>query len=186
MTNDYLEIELTPNKYGGGSFSCSAQFKLDSFNTLFQDVEVKIDTGCSVSTIPLKKLGIPDAMCRKLKSIDIDNHTGYIRSYGVETGGQSHTEPQTKRSRMKCEALKFRHYMEDFRLNNVIVPAQTIYLNYNRTGNILIGMDILQSMVTHWDISRKTGKLILLSCPRDSLNKEFCRAMEEHFGLSTI
>ncbi len=184
--NKYLEIELTPNLLGGGSFYCSASFRLDNIKTSFQDIEVKIDTGCSISTIPAKKLNVSDILCRTLKSKDIDNEITSVRSYGIETGGQFHRKPRTKRQKMKCSALKFKHSVTDFLLDGVNIPTQSIFLNYDRSGNILIGMDILQKMICHSDISKKTGKLTLLCCPREAADEEFYRAMKEHFGLSQI
>ena len=124
--NNYLEIELIPNSYGGGSFYCKADFKLDNFKTSFQNIDVK------------------------------------------------------------CEALKFKHSITDFMLNGVSISTQDIFLNYNRSGNILIGVDILQTMVGHWDISKKTGKLLLLCCPRNLVDYNFYNALKEHFGLKPI
>lgn len=183
MMNSYIELELNPNKYGGGSFDCKANFKLDNFNTLFQNIDVKIDTGCAISTIPVRKLKVSDTICKKLKSADIDNQLFSLRSYGVETGGLKHIEPKTKRQKMKCEALKFQHCISNLQLNGVKIPSDNIFLNYNRSGNILIGMDILSLMICHIDVSRKTGKLTLLCCPRDFVNDEFYNAMKDHFGL---
>lgn len=186
MTNNYIELELNPVKYGGGSFDCKASFKLDNFKTLFQNIDVKIDTGCAISTIPVKRLKVSDAMCKELKSIDIDNHLTSVRSYGVETGGLKHSEPITKWQKMRCEALKFQHSISDLQLNGVKIPSDNIFLNYNRSGNILIGMDILSLMICHIDISRKTNNLTLLCCPSNSVNNEFYDAMQEHFGLIQI
>lgn len=45
------------------------------------------------------------------------------------------------------------------------------------------GMDILSLMINHIDVSRKTGVLTLLCCPRESADADFYLAMREHFGL---
>lgn len=129
---------------------------------------------------------VSDRICRSLKETDIVNNITSIRSYGVETGGLFHPEPITKRQKMKCEALKFQHTILDLRINGVDIPVSSIFLNYNRLGNILIGMDILSLMINHIDISRKTGKLTLLCCPRKSADSDFYFAMKEHFGLMQI
>ncbi|MBQ7587366.1 MAG: hypothetical protein IJT37_05000 [Lachnospiraceae bacterium] len=44
-------------------------------------------------------------------------------------------------------------------------------------------MDILSLMINHIDVSRKTGVLTLLCCPRESADADFYLAMREHFGL---
>ena len=179
----FLAVPLTPNKYGGGSFDCKAGFRLDNIASSFQNIDVKIDTGCSISTIPVKKLKVSNRICKSLKEADIDNNVISIRSYGIETGGLFHPEPVTRRQKMKCEALKFQHTISNLRIDGVDIPTSQIFLNYNRSGNILIGMDILSLMISHIDISRKTGVLTLLCCPRKSADSNFYLAMKEHFGL---
>lgn len=70
MTNSYVAIEMIPTAYGiGGSFSTEASFCLDNFKAPFYDIEVKIDTGCSISTIPLKRLKVSDTLCKMLKKL---------------------------------------------------------------------------------------------------------------------
>lgn len=186
MMNDYLEIPLIPSGNGGGSFSCKANFKIDNINSFFQNVDVKIDTGCSVSTIPVRRLNVSESICNQLKHDDIDNNVNSILSYGVETGGLSHKIPKTNRQKMKCSALKFEHALEYMNLDGVDIHASNIYLNYNRSGNILIGMDIIVLMISHIDISMLTGALTLLCCPRDNINNSFLEAMKTHFGFTTI
>ncbi len=51
-----LKIGMQPTPDGlGGSFNTFASFTLDNIKAPFQNVRVKIDTGCSISTIPLAK-----------------------------------------------------------------------------------------------------------------------------------
>ena len=72
MTNKYVEVEMVPTACGvGGSFSVKASFRLDNFTAPFYDIGVKIDTGCSISTIPLKRLKVSDTLCQILKKADI-------------------------------------------------------------------------------------------------------------------
>lgn len=179
----YFAIELTPGIYGGGYFEAEASFSLDIFDIPFQKVAVKIDTGCSISTIPVKRLSISNSLCQKLKEVDIDNNVKMLRSYGVETGGTFHFKPVTKKQKMDCSALKFKHAITDLKIENVYIPVDNIYLNYDRSGNVLIGMDILSKLISHIDVSRKTGKLMLLSAPRECVDKDFFIALKEHFGL---
>lgn len=179
----YFAIELTPYIDGGGYFEGEAKFALDNFEVPFNKVDVKIDTGCSVSTIPVKKLNIPSTMCKKLKKKDIEDDVDSMISYGVETGGTFHIEPVTKRQKIKCPDLKFKHTITDFIINGVRIPVNSIYLNYDRCGNVLIGMDILEQMISHIDVSKKTGTLLLLCAPRDNVDDDFAEAMKEHFDI---
>lgn len=87
MTNKYIEVEMAPTACGiGGSFSVEASFRLDNFKAPFYDIGVKIDTGCSISTIPLKRLKVSDTLCQILKKADIVNDVPYFLSYGIESG----------------------------------------------------------------------------------------------------
>lgn len=57
-------------------------------------------------------------------------------------------------------------------------------MSYDRTGNILIGMDILSKMDIHIGKSKITNKTIMLACPYEMINNEYYKALNEHFGLS--
>lgn len=161
----------------------TASFKLDNIRAPFSNVLVKIDTGCSISTIPLARFQALKGFCDSLKAADIEENVHYEISYGVETGGERHKKPGTEEEKMLCPAMKFRHTIQNFQIGGMPVANDVIYVNYNRKGNILIGMDILQ----HWDIhmgtSRITGKKLFLACPENNICLEYCNALEENFGM---
>jgi len=185
MTNKYIEIEMMPTVCGtGGSFSTEASFCLDNFKALFYDIKVKIDTGCSISTIPLKRLKVSDTLCKALKRIDVMNGTPYFLSYGIESGGLKHEIPVTDDEKMVCPAMKFEHGISDFMIGGVNISFDKICLNYDRKGNILIGMDILKDWDIHIGISKVTGKSLLLSCPIGNECREYYDALKKHFGIS--
>ena len=78
MTSNYIYAEMLPSKSGlGGVFEVLSSFKLDIIPAPFNDVTVKIDTGCSVSTIPLGAFRVLRLFCDKLKRDDIKNGTPY-------------------------------------------------------------------------------------------------------------
>lgn len=168
----------------GGSFSTEASFRLDNFKAPFYSIEVKIDTGCSISTIPLKRLNVSDTLCKTLKSIDILNQTPYFLSYGIESGGLKHKAPITDDEKVDCPAMKFEHKISDFIIGGTKIFTDKICLNYDRRGNILIGMDILKDWDIHISVSKVTGKNLLLACPMKSRCREYTDALERHFGLS--
>lgn len=184
MMNKYIEIEMTPTVYGaGGSFNTEAGFRLDNFKAPFYNIEVKIDTGCSISTIPLKGLKVSDTLCKLLKRIDIANDVPYFLSYGIETGGLKHKIPVTDEERMDCPAMKFEYGISDFVIGGVGISSDKICLNYDRSGNILIGMDVLENWDIHIGVSKKIEKSLLLACPFDNIYKEYFEALETHFGI---
>lgn len=184
MMNEYIEIEMHPTAYGiGGSFSAEASFCLDNFKAPFYGIEVKIDTGCSISTIPLKRLKVSDTLCTILKKTDIIKGAPYYLSYGVESGGTKHKVPVTDADKMDCSAMKFEHRVSDFTIGGVKVRADKICLNYDRKGNILIGMDILKDWDIHIGISKVTGKNVFLACPKENEYKGYFDALKRHFDL---
>lgn len=176
--NKYIKIAKTPTSVGiGGTFSALASFKLDNINFYFNNVNVKIDTGCSISTITLKPLNVSKTMLKNLKSNDILNGNKYMLSYGVETGGTPHSKPVTYDDKMQCTAMKFEHAITNFELDGMMLSHDKIYVNYDRSGNILIGMDILEN----WDIhigKDDTGETIFLACPLDQINDDYLRELK--------
>lgn len=179
MMNKYIEIEMQPTTCGiGGSFSTDASFCLDNFKAPFHDIEVKIDTGCSISTIPLKRLKVSDTLCRSLKMADVMNDIPYFLSYGIESGGLKHEVPVTNDEKMACPAMKFEHGISDFMIGGVNISSDKICLNYDRKGNILIGMDILKDWAIHMGVSRVTGKNLFLACPIKLESGEYIDALK--------
>lgn len=183
--SDYVKIMMKPTVNGeGGSFNTFASFTLDNISTPFHNVGVKIDTGCSISTIPLAKFTLLKHALSILKSNDIINGIEHLISYGVETGGSKHTAPKTYNDKMACSALKFKHDVSNFEIAGVSISHSNLYINYDRSGNILIGMDILKN----WDIhigTTDSGETIFLGCPKDQINDEYLRELENTFHVAS-
>jgi len=113
------------------------------------------------------------SFCDSLKETDIINKIPYQISYGVETGGRQHGIPRTYDEKMSCEALKFEHAISEFEIAGVPISQKKIYINYNRQGNILIGMDILSNWDIHIGRNRNNGKVMLIGCPRELIEEEY-------------
>ena len=56
-------------------------------------------------------------------------------------------------------------------------------VSYDRTGNILIGMDVLSQMDIHIGKSKILEKTVFIACPYDSLNQEYLEALNQHFDI---
>lgn len=176
--NNYLYAELNKNSF----------YVLASGNILdkdFEKVRFKIDTGCTFSTVPISKLYLFNAEVSKgLKSKDIESGIDFSLSYGVESGGIKHSSPKTFEEKLNCPAIKFKHKITNFTLDNYKLPDLDIYVNYDRHGNILIGMDILSLFDIHMGVSLKTGKETLIGVLKEQSNKyEYYKALYEHFNL---
>jgi len=187
MTNKFIMVEMVPTISGiGGSFFTTASFRLDNIPAPFSNVPVKIDTGCSISTIPLARFQALKFFCESLKFRDISSDVHFEISYGVETGGYKHKRPVTFDEKMDCPALKFEHVVSGFQIAGVPLAKETIFVNYNRKGNILIGMDILQDLDIHMGTSMKNGRYLFIACPKDSLCREYANVLEQHFLIRGI
>ena len=81
---------------------------------------------------------------------------------------------------------EFRHAIKNFHIAGMPVQQDTIYVNYDRKGNILIGMDILQNWNIHIGTSKVTGKNMFLACSENCVCQEFLEALEVNFGTSFL
>lgn len=149
------------------------------------DTPFKIDTGCSISTIPYCKLiPLSSAELLDLKRIDIESNTPYVLSYGVESSGMHHSVPVTFEEKLNCPAMKFQHLFTELELDGYRLPDLNFHINYDRRGNILIGMDILKLFDIHIGISNITGKTTLVAVLHNQEDKsEYNALIADHFGI---
>lgn len=182
--NSFIYSEMRPTSSGiGGSFEVLSSFKLDNIPSSFNDVTVKIDTGCSISTIPLAGFRVLRFFCDRLKKEDINKGIPYQLSYGVESAGMKHKRPVTVQEKIDCTAMKFQHGIKNFSIDGVMINCNSIFVNYDRRGNILIGMDILSKWDIHMGISKDNGKNIFIGCPLDNMSADYFDALNRHFDL---
>jgi len=209
MNKNYIITQLSSKK----------EFRLDvsSLSLLgmhFNGVNIKIDTGCGYSTIPIQRLNITASLAKQLKLRDVNalisklqNHIkmgcsleqakkleyskAYKLSYGIESGGKNHKQINFLKSTdlMNEEAISFRHKISNILLGNSLceleIPDTYMYINYDRRGNILLGMDILENMDIHISGSAKTKKTTFLACPKDQINDEYLQELENTFHISS-
>lgn len=57
-----------------------------------------------------------------------------------------------------------------------------IAVNYDRTSNILIEMDILKDFDFHCGKSDENGEYLFLGCLKDQINQDYFDALRQHFG----
>lgn len=180
-------LEMTPTSIGrGGSFIALAGFDINSIGLAFENIDVKIDTGCSVSTLSMQRYRLSGEFCKSCKEQDIKNNIPYMLSYGVETGGRRHSIPVSYEEKMDCTAMKFLHGISHFVLERIELPVNNIYINYDRANHMLIGMDILDKLDIHMGESKANGKQIFLACPKNEITADYQEALEKHFGLTQI
>lgn len=184
--SNFIKIILKPTTYGvGGSFYTKASFKIDNIPLIFTNTTVKIDTGASLSMIPLNRFNVIKPSLKYLKELDLNNGVNHIFSYGIESGGTKHNKPVTHQDFLDCKDINFEHIISNFEISGVKIKNDKTYVNYDRSGNILIGMDILEQ----WDIhtgKNKNGDYIFLGCPYDQINDEYVLELENTFHLASI
>ena len=173
--NNFIISELRNN-----SFTCRTDLSILGFS--FRSINFKLDTGCSFSTIPFHRLKNDDSVCAELKEQDILNNFESMVSYGVE-----HPKPQTFEEKMNCPAIKFKHKLTNFVLGGYSLPDTDIFVNYDRHGNILIGMDILSKFDIHMGISQITGKETLIAVLKSQSDKsDYYNALRDHFSIAEV
>ena len=180
MMNNYMKCVLKGNVFwsllelqlGGGIYK----------------IHCKVDTGCSYSNLPIQNL-VSEKEALKMKMEDIRNEIPYQRSYGV-----SDTEEVKRKDKqlisqgrlLECTSLKFEHKFENVVLNNYNLGKTTIRINYDRTGNILIGMDILSDMDIHMGTDKHTGEYVMIGCLKSHITIGYREALRNIFGLLQV
>lgn len=179
--SNFVFVEISKNSF----YVSSSGTILDKD---FDNVRFKIDTGCSYSTIPIRKLLVFNKdKLKDLKESDIINNVFSMETYGVESGGINHPKPQTLEEKMNCPAIKFKHKLTNFVLGGYSLPDTDIFVNYDRHGNILIGMDILSKFDIHMGISQITGKETLIAVLKSQSDKsDYYNALRDHFNIAEV
>ena len=65
----------------------------------------------------------------------------------------------------------------------VCIENDFVNISYDRTGNILIGMDILSKLDIHIGKSKILEKTIFLACPNNSINQVYLNALKQHLNI---
>lgn len=148
--------------------------------------KVKIDTGCSYTNIPVQSIGMSQDLAMKYKWKDLNNsEIKRYMTFGVNDSAEYRqivAQGMNTEQLMDVRAVSFRHRNVEIEIGGIRI-RKTISVNYDRTGNVLIGMDILSQMDMHMGKSKILDKTVLLACPYTMLNDDYYRALEDHFGL---
>lgn len=152
-----------------------------------EDINVKIDTGCPYTSIPVKKLGVSTIKAQEWKIRDSNDDTIDKKiSFGVNDTEEKKQEYMQKFRNGEFDglpAITFVHHGLTIDIDGVIVEKNDVKVSYDRAGNILIGMDIMKDWDIHMGNSKETGEYIFLACPYDQLNDEYYKELDKHFDL---
>lgn len=179
IMNNVLIIPMDRNSFNG-------VLKVDESTT----GNVKIDTGCSFTNIPLMFFGYSKSQCEKLKRLDIENfrngETKVIRSLGVESNKNKKFPDiysMTDNELFKDESICFIHSSNLF-INDFSLGIRDFKVNYDRYNHGLIGMNILKHFDFHCGYSKILNNYIFIGVLKTQEDKsDYYRALEEHFGI---
>ncbi len=155
--------------------------------TEIENINVKIDTGCPYTSIPVRKLGISNEKAQQMKQADsADPDIKKEISFGInDTKEKTETDKDKFRNGkyMELQSVTYQHEYLKVDFGGICLKKDSVKVSYDRTGNILIGMDLLSQMDIHIGKSKILGKTIFLACPYDNMNSDYLKMLHEHFEL---
>ena len=168
MKNSYIRVIMN----GKNEFRTTASLTFKGIE--YSKVDVKIDTGCGYSSFP------------SMKRID-SNDDSIVKgiSFGVNDTALKRKEDKKKfRSGlyMDLTSITYKHSIIDFAIDEYEISDCDVRISYDRTGNILIGMDILKKLDTHIG-TIETGETVLLACKKDNLSNEYRKELNSLFDV---
>ncbi len=190
MKNRYIKLQLNDKN----EFVAKASFNIQGIVSS-DDIKVKIDTGCSYTSIPIRRLGISDERALELKQRDSKSAAnGDIKAY-ISFGVNDSTAKKendkaliASKMYMYLDSVTFVRMIDNVEICGCELGSYSARVSYDRVGNILIGMDILKN----WDIHigkseapEDKGKTVFLACPYDKLNEDYFKELDRTFLLST-
>lgn len=184
MKNKYILLELNPRN----EIRADVNMTIKSLNiTEIENINVKIDTGCPYTSILLRRLGISSIKAQRMKEKDCADDTIKKEiSFGVnDTKEKRNADKEKFRDGryMELKSVTFQHGDFEINFDGVHINKDFVKISYDRTGNILIGMDVLSQMDIHIGKSRILGRTVFLACPYDNINQSYFKALGQHFGL---
>ncbi len=184
MKNKYILLEMNQRN----EIRADVNMTIKSMElTEIGSINVKIDTGCPYTSIPILRFGISGAKAQQMKQRDCAN--ARVRkeiSFGVNDSKEKRDLDKEKfraGKYMELKSITFQHGNFEIDFGGVCINKDYVKVSYDRTGNILIGMDVLSQMDIHIGKSKVLGKTVFLACPYVSMNQEYLEALNMHFDI---
>jgi hypothetical protein len=157
--------------------------------TDYSKVDVKIDTGCGYSSFPVLRLGITSTDAYNMKVSDSADCTiKKAISFGVNDSKIKREDDKKKfknKLYMDLASITYKHHLLNLSLNDYEIGDCDVRISYDRTGNILIGMDILKMLDVHIG-TISTGETVLLACKKNELTTEYRLELNRLFDVKKI
>ena len=183
MKNNFIKILMRDRN----EFRTTADFLFCGL--MFRQVDIKIDTVCSHTSIPVSKLGInaQDAYVMKQKDAADDAIRKYI-SFGVNDSEAKRLSDRSKfrqKRYMDLSSITFGHSITEFNINGYDMDNQMVRISYDRSSNILIGMDILKELDVHMGTT-VDGVTVMLACKRGALTEDYREELNRLFDVKRV
>lgn len=183
--NNYLKVELSDRN----EFRCLGNFIINGLN--LTDLDFKIDTGCSKTSIPIKRTPLDHDKILELMMTDYSNpNIKKAISFGVN---DSEEKKQSDRQKFKSgrflelNSITCIKKLEEFTIAGLNLGDMELRVSYIRTGNILIGMDILSKFDIHIAPDKtNNNKTTLIACQLNRINDDYLLELEKSFGILTL
>ena len=184
MRNQYILLEMNQRN----EIRADVNMTIKSMElTQIEDMDVKIDTGCPYTSIPIRRLGISSMKAQQMKQRDCaDDRIKKEISFGVnDTKEKWNADKEKFRAGkyMELKSITFQHGDFEIDFGGICISNDHVKVSYDRTGNILIGMDVLSQMDIHIGKSKILGQTIFIACPYDCMNQEYLEALNQHFDI---
>ena len=184
MKNKYILLEMNQRN----EIRADVNMAIKSMElTKIENMNVKIDTGCPYTSIPILRFGISGTKAQQMKQRDcVDDRIRKEISFGVNDSKEKRDTDKEKFKAGKYMDLKsvtFQHGDFEIDFGGVCINKDYVKVSYDRTGNILIGMDVLSQMDIHIGKSKVLGKTVFIACPYESMNQEYLEALSRHSEL---
>ena len=184
MRNKYILLEMNQRT----EIRADVDMAIKSMElTEIMNINVKIDTGCPYTSIPILRFGISSAKAQQMKERDCaDDKIRKEISFGVNDSKERRDADKEKfkvGKYMELKSITFQHRDFELDFSGICINKDYVKVSYDRTGNILIGMDVLSQMDIHIGKSKVLGKTVFLACPYTAMNQEYIKALSQHFGI---
>lgn len=181
--SDFMEIELNPKN----EFRCDGSFQI--FGTVLDKLNFKIDTGCPMTTIPLLRTPLSGHVIESNRQKDYNDITVKKQiSFGVNDSAEKRkTDKEKFRQGVydQLDSVTCTKSVDNFIIAGCNFGKVNIKVSYTRTGNMLIGMDILQKCDIHM-AKCSDNKIHLLACPNHKINDAYFMRLEELYKMGSI
>ncbi len=184
MKNKYILLEMNQRN----EIRADVNMAIKSMElTEIENMNVKIDTGCPYTSIPILRFGISSTKAQQMKQRDCaDDRIRKEISFGVNDTKEKRDGDKEKfraGKYMELKSITFQHGDFEIDFGGVCINKDHVKVSYDRTGNILIGMDVLSQMDVHIGKSKILGKTVFLACPYANMNREYLEALNQHFDI---